>query len=224
MKSLINKFLISIFLILTSISISAQNIDPALSSAVVVSGAMEKSALDKINESQMTINAIQLKTENTLKKINKIQDKTLKYLSEVSNVIHDAYQVKKAADIAIDITNICTKELPDAIKQNKEGLLVSVIADSKLLTKIGLESSSIALKVKGIVLNKKVLMNSAERMMLLQQIVWELEQLRVKLRTLTYQVYTLNLADIPRLLSPELYYKTISGKEIAEQIIRDIKR
>lgn len=191
--------------------------DPLVSAAVATSSAMEKKALDKINDEQTSITAAQLWINKELGRINDIQKKTYDYLTTISATVSGAHDVKKAYDCTVEIGRLCV-ELKNAVAENPKGFITTTVGTNQIAL-VRNEMLELYSYVANLTLNKKQLLNAYERLVITGQIVYRLKSICFKLRTLTYCVYSLSFRDLPRLIAPDIYYSTVAQKDIARSII-----
>lgn len=225
MKSLISKLGIILILSLGSINIltaQAFNVDPALTAAVSVAGANEKKALDKINEEQTKIRNLQTLASTQLKKIEDIQRKSYEYLSNISAGVQNAYDIKRSYELTKSIVSLCG-ELKKAVVDNPQGLITTVVA-TKYVSHITKEVAETYAYIANISLNKKTLLNSAERLEITWRVRTRLTNIHQRIYGLIYKIRALKFSNLPELLAPEVYYGIISQKTIAEAVIREYYR
>ena len=198
------------------------NTDPALAFAVETAGLQEKKALDKIRAEQSKIRNLQTAVTVQLKKIEEVQKKTYEYLSNVSAAVQNAHDIKKCAELSLAIGNIC-KGVIDAVKQNPQGLITTAVA-TKQMGAITKEVVATYSYIAGIALNKKTLLDAAERLQITWRVRTQLQNIYNRLYALMYNIQYYKFRHLPQLLSPEAYYNLVSRKQIAESVIRDFSR
>lgn len=225
MKWLIIRLSLLLLLVFVSFEeVSAQmwNTDPALAVAVKVAGDAEKKALDGIKSEQSRIRNLQTAVTVQLKKIEEVQKKTYEYLSNVSAAVQNAHDIKKFAELSLAIGDIC-KGVIDAVKQNPQGLITTAVA-TKQMGAITKEVVATYSYIAGIALNKKTLLDAAERLQITWRVRTQLQNIYNRLYTLMYNIQYYKFRHLPQLLSPEAYYSLVSRKQIAESVIRDFSR
>lgn len=190
--------------------------DPALAAALVYASETEKKALDDIKQEQNNIVKAQTMMNIELDKIRALQKRTYDYLSNISSAVENAKDIKKSYELTVKIYKLCG-ELKSAISANPQGLVTTVVG-TKQISDLTTEMTSLYSYVAGIT-NKKTLLNSAERLIITGQVVHRLQNIHFKLYSLVYSVYSLSFKDLPRLLAPDIYYSTVSKKDIAQSII-----
>lgn len=225
MKWLIIRFPLLLLLVFVSFEeVSAQmwNTDPALAVAVKVAGDAEKKALDGIKSEQSRIRNLQTAVTVQLKKIEEVQKKTYEYLSNVSAAVQNAHDIKKCAELSLAIGDIC-KGVIDAVKQNPQGLITTAVA-TKQMGAITKEVAATYAYIAGIALNKKTLLDAAERLQITWRVRTQLQNIYNRLYSLMYNIQYYKFRHLPQLLSPDAYYNLVSRKQIAESVIRDFSR
>ena len=216
-RYLITGLVLAVFSLIPRLSTSQITADPLVSAAVATSSAMEKEALDKINNEQSSITSAQLWINNELGHIKDIQKKTYDYLTTISATVSNAHDVKKAYDCTVEIGRLCI-ELKNAVAENPKGFMTTAVG-TKQRALVRNEMLELYSYVANLTLNKKQLLDAYERLVITGQIVYRLKSICFKLRTLTYCVYSLSFRDLPRLIAPDIYYSTVAQKDIARSII-----
>lgn len=213
--------IISLLLLLLILSgkVFAQNIDPALAGAVKIAGDAEKKALNKIRDEQNKINKLQAVVSAQLTRIENLQKKTYDYLSNVSAGVENAHDIKKSLELTGAIGSMCL-ELKRAVAANPKGFITTTIA-TKYISEVSKEVSMTYAYIASISLNKKTLLNSAERLQITWTVRYKLSTIYSRMYSLLYKIQSQNFSDIPGLLFPNIYYKAVSKMTIAEQVIRD---
>ena len=225
MKSLImTKLIILALTILNIQNLSAQlfNVDPALSTAVHISGENEKKALKAINSEQEKIRNLQTIASAQLNKIEQIQKKTYDYLSNISAGVQNAYDIKKSLELTKAIASMC-KEIKNAAIENPQGLITTAVA-TKYISAVTKEVTATYSYIASISLNKKTLLNSAERLQVTWRVRTHLSNIYSLLDNLIYKIRALKFSNLPELIAPRLYYSVVAQKTIAESVIRDYYR
>ncbi|TFH94907.1 hypothetical protein [Porphyromonas levii] len=197
--------------------LNAQTTDPFLTTAITLATASETSTIDQTTKSQDRITFFQGLINVNLGNIRKYQELTYDYLTNISGAVQNARDIKKSVDLSISIVKLCD-ELRLAIAANPQGGITMTVG-TKQIVDLSDEAKSLYVYISGISLNKKVLLNSAERLLITGQVVHRLEKIHFKLFSLIYSVHALSFKDLPRLLVPDIYYSTLNKKRIAESII-----
>ncbi|WP_288333222.1 hypothetical protein [uncultured Porphyromonas sp.] len=214
--------LLLVFVSFEEVSAQMWNTDPALAVAVKVAGDAEKKALDGIKSEQSRIRNLQTAVTVQLKKIEEVQKKTYEYLSNVSVAVQNAHDIKKCAELSLAIGDIC-KGVIDAVKQNPQGLITTAVA-TKQMGAITKEVAATYAYIAGIALNKKTLLDAAERLQITWRVRTQLQNIYNRLYSLMYNIQYYKFRHLPQLLSPDAYYNLVSRKQIAESVIRDFSR
>ena len=197
------------------------NTDPALAFAVKTAGDAEKKALNAIRDEQSKINKLQTAVSLQLKHIEDIQKKKYDYLSNISAAVENAHDIKKSMDLTVAIGGMCA-ELKRAVVANPQGFLTTAIATSYIRS-VSQEVSMTYAYIASISLNKKTLLNSAERLQITWNVRTKLSTIYQRMYILLYKIESQKIKDIPGLLFPNVYYKAVNRKDIAKQVIRDFK-
>lgn len=214
--------IVSILCALTSVvGWSQVTADPLVAAAVASASALEKESLDNINNEQTRITTSQAWINRELSQIKTIQEKTYSYLSTISATVSSAHDIKKAADRTVEIAKLC-EELGRAVKENPQGFLTTAVG-TKQISSVKKEMVELYSYIANLSLNKELLMNAYERLVITGQVAHRLQTICFKLRTLTYCVYSLSFKDLPRLLAPDIYYSVIDQEQIARSIINSWK-
>lgn len=205
-----------------SIKAQIMQVDPALATAVKYAGDKESKALDGIKQEQSKINKLQAAANIQLEKIQKLQNKAYEYLSNASALVQNAYDIKKCSELSLKITEIC-RDIKKAVKKNPQGLITTAVA-TKHLNGVATEVIETYNYIGNIALNKKTLLNAAERLQITYHVRHRLTNIYVRLYDLLLRIKSYKFADIPRLAMPDLYYMTQHKMSIANRIIRDIQQ
>ena len=224
------KFLISssvsilLLLIANSSNVFAQKVvtDPALTGAVVAGGKSEQGILKKINNNHDKIATWQTTISANLQIVKGYEEKMYDYLSNVSSAVNNAFELKQAAELTVEII-ASFKSCATAASKHTQGVMYTAIVSRKT-SKFTQEMTGIYSYISTLVLNKKTLLNSAERTLILDTIIYKLRRIRNEMYLLQFQIENYTLADLPQVLFPEQYYMTISGKDIANKIIRNYSK
>lgn len=198
--------------------------DPILTSAVALEKSTLESQLKKENEKQLQIIGINTGITYQLDEIRQYEEKMYKYLKETQSIIKNAYDIYRCGDLITQIySNLrgCT----DAIIGHPQGAIVSTIV-SKQYSRITQEAMALYGYIDGLVTKSdgSVLLNSAERNMILTQVTRRLSTINRNLTALKYQIKVYRWADIARHLAPKEYYMLVNCENIKNQIKRDIDR
>lgn len=228
MKSQINKTIaiIAIFIAIgaTTSTIFAQAVvsDPLLTGTVLSANEGEKKVLKDINNSHNKIAAMQTVIGANLKVMRSYEEKIYNYLSNVSDAVKQGFEIKQAAELTLDITK-SFKSCAQAANKNPQGAIYTAIV-AKKTSKLTQEMVGIYSYITNIALNKNTLLNSAERQMIVDNVLYKLRRIKSEMYLLQFQIEYYTLADLPAVLFPEQYFMAIDGKRIANKIISDYSK
>lgn len=208
----------SLLLVCFGLKGNAQTTDPFLTGAIIGATGMETNAISNTTESQTRITFFQGLINVNLGNLHKYQKKTYEYLTNISGAVQNARDIMKAAELSKKIV-LLTVELKNAVAENPQGFITMTIA-TKEIADLSAEAKSIYIYITTLSLNKKVLLNAAERLVITGQVVHRLEKIHFQLFSLIYSVHALSFKDLPRLLTPDIYYNVVNKQHIAEGIIR----
>lgn len=215
--------IVSVFILfLCCNAIHAQFVDPVLSGTVASGDAAKKKSLDGIKDKQNKISALQTTIAANTTKIREYEKNMYDYLSNVSAAIKNAYEIKEAATLTAEIVKCCDACL-SAAKENPEGIAVVTLVN-KQIAKVSTDMASIYAYITTLALDKKTLLNAAERNRITWTVLYELRRLKSDILTLCFQIRNYNIADVPQLMFPMEYFYIVDGKKIAQDIIRDFSR
>lgn len=212
---------IKIFLVICFVGISdvgfSQQIDPALATAVAVSGASEVNALKDTKTAQQNIAAYQAAISIQMDKIRDVEEKVYDYLQNASSAIKNAIEIKQAGVITSEIYTLFG-DLQESAQNNPQGVLMLTVV-SKQITKATEEMIGIYSYISSLSLSSDVLLNAVERNQITWTVLYKLRQIKSTLYLLKFQIDNYTLADLPQILYPMEYFYATDGKRIAEQII-----
>ena len=220
MKSLIVKLVFCAITLVMPLQSWCQTMtsDPLLTGTIATSSASEQKKLKDINNAQKASIQAQAFINGSLDKIRGLQQQTYKYLTDVAGAVENARDVKRAYDYTKKIYTQCTA-LMKAINKNPQGLITTAVG-TKRIANIKEEMVELYSYIATISLNKEVLLNTAERLVITNRVVYGLQKIYNQLYMLVYNVEALSFSDLPRLLFPDIYYSTMNKKTIAESIIK----
>lgn len=226
MKYQINKFwtLGFVFLIMGIGKINAQKVvsDPVLTGTIIGTNEAEKKILKGILKENKKIVGLQTTITYNLNKMKQYEEKIYNYLSNVSTAINQAIEIKQAAEITADIIK-SFKTCAEAAKKNPQGLVYTTIVSRKT-SKLTTEMGGVYSYISSIALNKNALLNTVERQIVIDGVLYKLRRIRSEMYLLEFQISNYTLADLPEVLFPEQYFMFIDGKRIADKIIRDMSK
>lgn len=216
------KYLIVSLMFFVSIGSHAQFIDPVLSGTVAAGDAAKKKSLDGIKDKQNKIAALQTTIAANTAQIRKYEKDMYNYLSNVSAAIKNAYEIKEAASLTAEIVKCCGACL-EAAKKNPQGIAVVALVN-KQIAKVSADMASIYAYITTLALDKKTLLNAAERNRITWTVLYELRKLKNSILLLCFQIENYTIADVPQLMFPTEYFYIVDGKRIAQEIIRDFSK
>ena len=209
-----------------TLSIHAQQTDPALAAAVGAQTVTLSTLFDARKKTQEKILAATGIEEVQLKQLHDIEKKVLDYMANVTGLMQNLYQVKRT-------TELVTVEIPrnisavsKATKGHLKGTAIALAVSDEIrsvYTEIGSLSAlcTSLVKTKTVDGNKVNLLNAAERYWLCEKIVNSLEDINSALYILSWQIQYLSWEDLWRGLDPETWCNYMQGKWMAESCIRD---
>lgn len=144
----------------------SQQIDPALATAVAISGAAEVNALKDTKEAQESIALYQAAISIQMEKIKSVEEEVYSYLQNASGAIKNTVEITQAGVITAEIYTLFD-ELRSSAQENPQGVLMLTVV-SKQITKATEEMVGIYSYISSLSLSSDVLLNSVER----NQITW----------------------------------------------------
>lgn len=184
--------------------------------------AAKKKSLDGIKDKQNKIAALQTTIAANTAQIRKYEKDMYNYLSNVSAAIKNAYEIKEAASLTTEIVKCCGACL-EAAKKNPQGIAVVALVN-KQIAKVSADMASIYAYITTLALDKKTLLNAAERNRITWTVLYELRKLKSSILLLCFQIENYTIADVPQLMFPTEYFYIVDGKRIAQEIIRDFSK
>ncbi len=200
----------------------SQQIDPALATAVAVSGTAEVNALKETKEAQESIAAYQAAISIQMEKIRSVEEDVYSYLQNASGAIKNAIEIKQAGVITSEIYTLFG-ELTASAQENPQGVLMLTVV-SKQITKVTEEMIGVYSYIASLSLSSDVLLNSVERNQITWSVLYKLKQIKSTLYLLKFQIDNYTLADLPQVLFPMEHFYAVDGARIADQIIASFNR
>ena len=220
------RYVLTTMLMTVTLSIHAQQTDPALAAAVGAQTVTLSTLFDARKKTQEKILAATGIEEVQLKQLHDIEKKVLDYMANVTGLMQNLYQVKRT-------TELVTVEIPrnisavsKATKGHLKGTAIALAVSDEIrsvYTEIGSLSAlcTSLVKTKTVDGNKVNLLNAAERYWLCEKIVNSLEDINSALYILSWQIQYLSWEDLWRGLDPDTWANYMQGKWMAESCIRD---
>ncbi len=200
----------------------SQQIDPALASAVAISGGAEVNALKNTKKAQENIAFYQAAITLQMDRIRSVEQEVYGYLQNASGAIKNAIEIKQAGVLTTEIYTLFG-ELRQSAQNNPQGMLMLPVV-SKQITKATEEMIGIYSYISSISLSSDVLLNAVERNQITWTVLYKLRQIKSTLYLLKFQIDNYTLADLPRILFPMEYFYATDGKRIADQIIASFSK
>lgn len=230
------KYLIIVLVSLISGSaIDAQQIDPALTSAVIAQTVLLDDAYEKRDSTQKKIIDAELKVSAAMLMVHNLEKKVLDYMQNASSAVENLFQIKKAAELVGDKIPKQLKLMANAVPSNYEGTAVTALT-SKTTTDVISEMVSLYNFMSDLVTNKTYsignkknnnsdkkninLLSAAERHYIANEVVGRLQKIYRKLWLLTWQIENLGWQDGLRNVDPKLWAQMNNGKTIADGLIK----
>ena len=180
----------------------AQQTDPTLTAAVATQTEILKKIFKTRDKTQKEIIATEVAVTAAMERMHQLEKKMLEYLQNAQGAMQNIYQIKRAAElVAVEIPNnmsLLRKSLPGHLKGTAIALMVSdELADA----------------------TTQMMLNSAERYYIANEVVTRLETINTDLWLLAWQIRTLSWNDLWFGLDPEGWATVMSGKYIVEGLI-----
>lgn len=204
------KILIIASVMLLVTRVDGQNIDPALTGAIIGAGVAENDRYNEIKSNQDAIQRAQTATILMVGKVNDIQTKIYDGLMQVSSVLKDAYHIKESLQCLNDILSYQKDMLAEA-KQNPLALVFALKIQDEMVTK----AVSYYGNIQSFVLKsntKDLLMDAGERGKLLYQILLDLQTLRALAAYSYYKVHLAVMQGVINSINPFRGYVDIDRK------------
>jgi ABC-type methionine transport system permease subunit len=197
-------------------------VDPGLVTAIGGAALAENTALNEVNKTQGKIAAAQAVIGANIKIMKDYEEKVYQYLSNVSDAVSQSFEIKEAAELTVEIAN-SFKTCAQAATKHPQGTLYTAIVARRTST-LTAEMLALYSYINSIALNKNTLLNSAERQMIINQVLYKLRNIKFQIYMLEFRIKNNTLADLPRFLAPKGYYYFTDGKRIADKIIRSYSK
>lgn len=244
MKSQISKkglFLIALVCCFnSSIHAAFVQVDPALTSAIILQMNILKNIYSKREKTQNKIIAAEAAVTVALDQMHKVEDKVLGYMANVQGAFKNLYQIKRAGELVV-------KEIPSNMNNVRHAIKVGGFQGTFLATTVGTELSSMTMDMmslypfleqlvttgtynttdydsQGNIIKKKNkvnLLNSAERYYICNTVVDKLESINTSLYLLAWEIQTMRWRDLFFKLDPEGWAAVMTGKNIVEGVVND---
>lgn len=202
----------------------AQAGDAALVGAITANTVTLNSQLKATNTLQAATLAENIAIQGFLSDIYDYEKVMYDYMSKAQDAVTSVYGIVRCAQLGEDIVstlNDCRREAQD----HPQGLLVSLMVNDVWTDTLS-ESAALVAYVTTIVKSggSKNLLNSAERIRVLNTVNNRLSNLSASLHRLKRQIRLMDWADLARDLAPREFYKALDTKASYDATVRDIQR
>lgn len=205
------KYLISVAVVLfTGISTNA-GVDPLTAAAVTTNMAVLKGTYNERAKKQQKLAEIETAVAGGMAAIHGVEKRMLEYLSNISGALQNLYQIKRSAELMVEIPNNAAK-LSEAVKYNPKGAVLGPIITNEL-TRLASEATTLYPFMRQLVTSGTYnsgedkhnvnLLNSAERFYIANMVVSKLENINTCIIVLRYQIQYARWDDLLRKLDPE---------------------
>lgn len=238
------KIILSILLLCVfSNPIHAQQVDPALTSAIFAQTEMLKKLFKDREKRQNEIIAAEGLITVALTRLHDVEDKILGYLSNAQGAVQNLYQIKRAGQLMVYEIPKNTLKLKNAVAHNAKGTAIALLVSDRI-TDTYLEMASLYPFMKQLVTNgsyettsgtdengnpitekhKVNLLNAAERYYIANTIVSKLESINTNLWLLAWQIENYTWNDLWWNLDPQGWAAVMTGKAHIESLVREWNR
>lgn len=197
-------------------------VDPIQAAAIEVNALQISGAVNEATEEHEKITALNSAITVELEGIRHYEEQVYESLKDASNLLNDALEVKRAADLTSQIlSNLskCTKAAVD----HPEGAAVTALISSHY-TRFYEEAMTVYGYISSIVTDPNTLLNAAERTAILSRIVNQLAMMNRSALNLYCQIRSYRWIDLVRHVAPDAYYSIVGCDYYLKQIKRDIDR
>ena len=184
--------------------VCAQQVDPALTAAVVAQTAVLNDIYNTRDNTQKKIIAAEAAVTVAMERMHQVENKILDYLSNAQGAMQNIYQIKRAAELV-------TVEIPQNMTMASLYPFMQQLVTSGSYNVTGSNGEPEKHKVN--------LLDSAERYYVANEVVTKLENINTDLWLLAWQIRTMSWHDLWFGLDPEGWATVMSGKAVAESLI-----
>ena len=211
----------------------AQQIDPALTAAVVAQTAVLNDIYSDRDKTQKKIIAAEAAVTVAMERMHQVENQILDYLSNAQGAMQNIYQIKRAAElVTVEIPQNMTL-LKNSLPGHLKGTAIALIVSDEV-TDAATQMASLYPFMQQLVTSgsynvtgsdgntekhKVNLLNSAERYYVANEVVTKLENINTDLWLLAWQIRTMSWHDLWFGLDPEGWATVMSGKAVAESLI-----
>lgn len=236
-----NRIILSFALAVSGLSatpVSAQQIDPALTAAVLE----QTMQLQQIHNKRKTLHEKIIVAESAVTlavdRVHSVEKKMLTYLSEAQAAMSNLYQLRRCVELVGNEIPEKIRMVTDAIPGNLRGTVVSTIV-SRQIQDVYAQMASLAPFMYQLVSSgtynvpnanggtdrhRVNLLNSAERYYIANEVVTRLEHINTDLMILSYQIRTLGWRDLWFRLDPVSWSIVMDGRNRADYLISQWRR
>ena len=236
-----NRIILSFALAVSGLSatpVSAQQIDPALTAAVLE----QTMQLQQIHNKRKTLHEKIITAESAVTlavdRVHSVEKKMLTYLSQAQAAMSNLYQLKRCVELVGDEIPEKIQMATDAIPGNLRGTVVSTIV-SRQIHDVYAQMASLAPFMYQLVSSgtynvpnaeggtdrhRVNLLNSAERYYIANEVVTRLERINTDLWILAYQIKTLSWNNLWYALDPVGWHTIMDGRIRADFLIAQWRR
>lgn len=231
------KYKLTAILLCLSQGVFSQQVDPALTAAVVAQTKLLKDAYDKRDKTQQKIIAAEAAVTLTMERMHQVEDKMLDYLQNAQGAVQNLYQIKRAAELITTEIPANMKLLRESLPGHLKGTAIALMVSDEL-TDATTQMASLYPFMKQLVMSgsyttegyddkgnakkekhKVNLLNSAERYYVANEVVTRLETINTDLWLLAWQIRTLSWQDLWYGLDPDGWATVMSSKAIVEGLV-----
>ncbi len=175
-------------------------IDPVLAAITGASAIVEHNSFDKIKDKQKAIEALQTATVATTEFINNWQKRIYDGLLYVSSTVNNAWQIYEAGKLVAEIYDLERRMLEEASKEPP-----ALIFALKYQREMVIKAIEYYNQIQQLILktgDEKLLMNAAERTLLLNQVLESLRAIQAYAVSSYYKVRYAVMNGIIKTLNP----------------------
>lgn len=206
-------------------------VDPLTAAAVTANMTMLKGTYDDRAKKQKKLAEIETAIAGGMVAIHSVEKKMLDYLSNVSGALQNLYQIKRAAELMVEIP-MNAASLTEAVKYNPKGAVLGPIISNEL-TRLATEATTLYPFMQQLVTSgtynsgdekhKVNLLNSAERFYIASMVVSKLENINTCITVLKYQIKYARWDDLFRKLDPESWAMMWDARATMNSVAYDWK-
>ena len=169
------KYLVVVFYFLTFLLFSqTRNIDPVLSTAIIVSKSAESSSQKRIKENQKRIQTLQTAINLKVQQYKALNQEAQEALSRVNAVITDSKKLTEIGIIGNDIIDY-QKEILELASDDPKLIALALKSQKESTNRIRELSSDVAISLRG---GTTILMSANDRREILNRVLTILRQVR----------------------------------------------